>query len=83
MAHWFTVRRAAQFVGLWHQSRDLPDGRRHLQRYHALLLELRAHLGALATATGAGDCRCADLQRRPNDGLARALATEPVATCWM
>lgn len=63
---------------LWHQSRDLADVQRHLQRYHALLLELRARLAGLAAAADAGDCRFADLQRRLNDGLARALATEPV-----
>ncbi len=66
---------------LFRQSQELADVQRHLQRYHALVIGLRARLrGLAAEATGAGaaDPRLADLERQLNDGLARALATEPV-----
>ena len=61
---------------LFRQSQELADTQRHLQRYHALVLNLRSSLQALA-ATG-GDPRLLNLQGQLNDGLARALATEPV-----
>ena len=64
---------------LFRQSQELADTQRHLQRYHALVLALRDDLSTLAAeATGAGRPPLLDLQRRLNDGLARALATEPV-----
>ena len=59
---------------LFNQGQELADVQRHLQRYHALVIELRAQLAALA----AEDPRLAALHRQLNDGLARALATEPV-----
>jgi CDP-4-dehydro-6-deoxyglucose reductase len=61
---------------LFRQSQELADTQRHLQRYHALVLELREGLAHLAADSG--DARIDDLRRRLNDGLARALATEPV-----
>jgi CDP-4-dehydro-6-deoxyglucose reductase len=62
---------------LFRQSQELADVQRHLQRYHALVIELRERLRELDAAAG-GDPTLKDLQRRLNDGLARALATEPV-----
>lgn len=61
---------------LFHQSRELADLRRHLQRYHALVIELRDAIGAAAVADH--DARWQSLQRRASAGLARVLATEPV-----
>ncbi len=67
---------------LFRQTQELADVQRHLQRYHALVLALRErvrHLNAEARADGgADDPRLLELQRQLNDGLARALATEPV-----
>lgn len=61
---------------LFRQGQELADAQRHLQRYHALVIALRERLSALR-AEG-DDPRLADLERRLSDGLARALATEPV-----
>ena len=61
---------------LFRQSQELADTQRHLQRYHALVLSLRSSLQALAATDG--DPRLLNLQGQLNDGLARALATEPV-----
>ena len=62
---------------LFRQSQELADLRRHMQRYHALVLELRD--AARAQAQAAPDDE--PLQRLANQattGLARVLATEPV-----
>jgi CDP-4-dehydro-6-deoxyglucose reductase, E3 len=59
---------------LFRQGQELADVQRLLQRYHALVISLRDELTALAVE----DPRLAALQRQLNDGLARALATEPV-----
>ena len=59
---------------LFRQGQELADVQRLLQRYHALVIALRDELAALAPE----DPRLAALQRQLNDGLARALATEPV-----
>lgn len=61
---------------LFQQSQELADVQRHLQRYHALVLDIRSRLQALAA--DAGNPRLLELQRQLNDGLARALATESV-----
>ena len=63
---------------LLRQSQELIDVQRHLQRYHALVIDLRERLRAIAAEADASDPRHAELLRRLNDGLARALATEPV-----
>jgi CDP-4-dehydro-6-deoxyglucose reductase len=63
---------------LFRQSQELADVQRHLQRYHALVIELRERLREITAEAGAADPRLADLERQLNDGLARALATEPV-----
>jgi len=63
---------------LFRQSQELADVQRHLQRYHALVIALREHLRHLNAEAGGEDPRLLALQRQLNDGLARALATEPV-----
>jgi CDP-4-dehydro-6-deoxyglucose reductase len=63
---------------LFHQSQELADVQRHLQRYHALVIALRESLRALDAQAGGNDPRLLALQRQLNDGLARALATESV-----
>ncbi|MDP1646993.1 MAG: 2Fe-2S iron-sulfur cluster-binding protein [Rubrivivax sp.] len=63
---------------LFRQSQELADVQRHLQRYHALVIALREHLRHLSAEAGGTDPRLLALQRQLNDGLARALATEPV-----
>ena len=67
---------------LFRQTRELADVQRTLQQYHRLVIGLREGLHALEAearaAGGPGDPRLLDLQRQLNDGLARALASEPV-----
>lgn len=63
---------------LFRQSQELADVQRHLQRYHALVIELRERIRELNAQAQGEDARLLDLQRQLNDGLARALATEPV-----
>ena len=63
---------------LFRQSQELADVQRHLQRYHALVIALREQLRHLNAEAGGDDPRLLALQRQLNDGLARALATEPV-----
>jgi ferredoxin len=60
------------------QSQELADAQRHLQRYHALVLALRDRLRQLDAESGGSDPRLPTPCARLNDGLARALATEPV-----
>jgi CDP-4-dehydro-6-deoxyglucose reductase len=63
---------------LFRQGQELGDLQRHLQRYHALVIELRQRLDAAVEQSGRGDMCLLGLQRTLNEGLARALATEPV-----
>jgi CDP-4-dehydro-6-deoxyglucose reductase, E3 len=63
---------------LFRQSQELADVQRHLQRYHALVVALREQLRQAGVEAGGNDPRLLALQRQLNDGLARALATEPV-----
>ncbi len=63
---------------LFEQSRELADVQRHLQRYHALVIALRERLRETHVGERADDPRLLELERQLNDGLARALATEPV-----
>lgn len=63
---------------LFRQSQELADLQRHLQRYHALVIQVRQRLGEIAAETGAADPRLADLRDQLDQGLARVLATEPV-----
>ncbi|MBU6259101.1 MAG: 2Fe-2S iron-sulfur cluster binding domain-containing protein [Burkholderiales bacterium] len=62
---------------LYAQSRELADAQRHLQRYHALVLELRRALQEAAGADPEAPLPPRML-RELNDGLARVLATESV-----
>ncbi len=64
---------------LFLQTQELADVQRHLQRYHALVIALRASLHRLGAEAGEDDPRLLELQAQLSDGLARALATEPVA----
>ena len=59
---------------LFRQTQELADVQRHLQRYHALVVQLRERLRAGA----AEDPRLRDLELELAAGLARVLATEPV-----
>jgi CDP-4-dehydro-6-deoxyglucose reductase, E3 len=64
---------------LFHQTQELADVQRLLQRYHALVLALRDGIGqGLAADDGVGRDSLRALQHQLNDGLARALASEPV-----
>ena len=63
---------------LFRQSQELADVQRHLQRYHALVIALREQLRHMNAEAGGDDPRLLALQRQLTDGLARALATEPV-----
>jgi CDP-4-dehydro-6-deoxyglucose reductase len=67
---------------LFRQTQELADVQRTLQHYHRLVVALRERLRTLDSdcraATGGSDPRLLDLQRQLNDGLARALASEPV-----
>ncbi len=62
---------------LFRQSQELADLRRHLQRYHALVLELRDAACAQSQAAP-GDEALQRLASQAGTGLARVLATEPV-----
>jgi CDP-4-dehydro-6-deoxyglucose reductase len=60
---------------LFNQTQELADVRRHLQRYHALVVDLRERISALA-ARGASQTELQQLDAFLDQGLARALATE-------
>jgi CDP-4-dehydro-6-deoxyglucose reductase len=62
---------------LFRQSQELADLRRHLQRYHALVLELRDAIGD-RFAAAPGNTALQQLAEQARAGLGRALATEPV-----
>jgi CDP-4-dehydro-6-deoxyglucose reductase len=62
---------------LFHQSQDLADAQRHLQRYHALVVSVQQRVRELA-AQRRDDAAWAELERFVTQGLARALATESV-----
>ena len=61
---------------LFHQSQDLADVQRHLQRYHALVVEIQRRVREQAAAGGADAAALRDLDRLVTQGLAKALATE-------
>jgi CDP-4-dehydro-6-deoxyglucose reductase len=63
---------------LFRQGQELADVQRHLQRYHTLVVELRATLARMLQETSGDDARLLALRRQLDDGLARALATESV-----
>ena len=61
---------------LFAQTQELADLRRHLERYHKLVMELRELIHAHAAA--GDDARWLALRDAADRGLARVLATEPV-----
>lgn len=63
---------------LFAQGQELADVRRHLQRYHALLQDLRARIGVQAEAGGADGAAWLALKQFAQQGLAQVLATESV-----
>lgn len=62
---------------LFSQSQELADVRRHLQRYHSLVIELQGRIRTLA-ARGSADAGLQELERQVSQGLAQVLATESV-----
>lgn len=62
---------------LFAQSQELADVRKHLQRYHALVIALQKRVRELAAA-GRGDGALVELEQQVTQGLAQALATESV-----
>ncbi len=62
---------------LFAQTQELADVRRHLERYHALVMDLRGRIRTEAEAAR-DDVRWQALQREADRGLARVLATESV-----
>src|SRR5512134_2240867 len=60
---------------LFAQSQELADVRRHLQRYHALVVELQQQLDAIDVVATAPQLR--GLKAALERGLAEALAIEP------
>ena len=62
---------------MFRQSQELADVRRHLQRYHSLVVDLRESVAAHAVAAP-GIAALQELAQQINAGLARALATESV-----
>ncbi len=62
---------------LFAQSQELADVRRHLQRYHELVIELQQRVRELA-AQHPGETDWSQLEQQVTRGLAQALATESV-----
>jgi CDP-4-dehydro-6-deoxyglucose reductase len=62
---------------LFAQSQELADLRRHLQRYHALVIELQ-HEARQQCDQSPQDSRWQSLEQQITQGLAKALATESV-----
>jgi CDP-4-dehydro-6-deoxyglucose reductase len=62
---------------LFAQSQELADVRRHLQRYHALVIDLQKRARD-AVASHPGDAAWPEFEQQVTRGLARALATESV-----
>lgn len=60
---------------LFDQTQELADVRRHLQRYHSLVVDLRARIKELLDA-GASPVQIKALESFLEQGLAQALATE-------
>jgi CDP-4-dehydro-6-deoxyglucose reductase len=60
---------------LFNQTQELADARRHLQRYHALVVDLQQRVHALV-AQGASPQAMQALEQEFEQGLAQVLATE-------
>jgi CDP-4-dehydro-6-deoxyglucose reductase len=63
---------------LFAQSQELADLRRHLQRYHTLVVELQRDVRAQLAQAGPGGGAWREMEQRVTQGLARVLATESV-----
>ncbi len=63
---------------LFAQSQELADVRRHLQRYHALVIALQMRIRE-GVAAHPGNVAWSALERQVTGGLAQALATESVS----
>lgn len=61
---------------LFHQTQELADLRLHLQRYHAVLMQVRERIHQEATAQPQAQ-EWRELKAMTDQGLAQALATEP------
>jgi CDP-4-dehydro-6-deoxyglucose reductase len=62
---------------LFAQSQDLVDARRHVQRYHALVIALQTR-SREGVVQHPGDAAWLALEQEITQGLAQVLATEPV-----
>ena len=62
---------------LFSQSQELADVRKHLQRYHGLVLELQRRIREFG-AQDPDDAAWLEMERLVTQGLAKALATESV-----
>lgn len=62
---------------LFSSSQELADLRRHLQRYHGLVIELQAYARNLSTMHP-GQSEWHEFEKKITQGLAMVLATEPV-----
>ncbi|MEO8121586.1 MAG: 2Fe-2S iron-sulfur cluster-binding protein, partial [Rhodoferax sp.] len=62
---------------LFAQSQELADVRKHLQRYHALVIALQKRTRELVPERS-GDTAWRELEQQLTQGLAQALATESV-----
>ena len=62
---------------LFAQTQELADVRKHLQRYHALVIALQKQARA-RVLEHPGDSAWRDMERQVTQGLAQALATESV-----
>lgn len=60
------------------QSQELADLRRHLQHYHALVLDVREQVRQRASGTSGDVADWKALEHAITDGLAKVLATESV-----
>ena len=63
---------------LFAQSQELADLRKHLHRYHSLVIDLQKEVRQ-QLARHPGVAGWLDLERQLTQGLAQALATEPVS----
>jgi CDP-4-dehydro-6-deoxyglucose reductase, E3 len=62
---------------LFQQGQELADVQRHLQQYHALVVQLREAIRQENREVGGDDPRLLALERELGAGLARVLATAP------
>ncbi len=63
---------------LFSQSQELAELRRHLQRYHGLVVELQGSIRQRLAQSDGGAAPWRELEQQATQGLARVLATESV-----